>query len=108
MDSEVLWDCVRVLARLLAQARDLLGPTQVAFGNRTRRAKRRRKGIFKAKKGEDRQRAYRDLLAVTDEVYERGLEVRALLRDPKVINSLGPWEALAAKGIAANLDRFLP
>jgi IS5 family transposase len=108
MDSELLWDCVRVLTRLLGQARDLLGPTQVAFGNRTRRAKRRRKEIFNAKKAEDRQRAYRDLLAVTDEVYERALEIRALLRNTEVTNNLGIWEALAAKGVAANLDRFLP
>jgi IS5 family transposase len=108
MDSELLWDCVRVLTRLLGQARDLLGPTKVTFGNRTRRAKRRRKEIFNAKKAEDRQQAYRDLLAVTDEVYERALEIRALLRDKEVINNLGFWEALAAKGVAANLDRFLP
>ena len=98
MDSELLWDCVRVLTRLLGRARDLLGPTKVAFGNRTRRAKRRRKEIFNAKKAEDRQRAYRDLLVVTDEVYERGLEVRELLRDPEVINSLGLWEALRGIG----------
>lgn len=108
MDSELLWDCVRVLTRLLGQARDVLGPIQVAFGNRTRRAKRRRKEIFNAKKAEDRQRAYRDLLAVTDEVYERALEIRTLLRDTEVTNNLGLWEALAAKGVAANLDRFLP
>ena len=38
MDSELLWDCVRVLLRLLDRARRLLGPTKVAFGNRTRRA----------------------------------------------------------------------
>jgi IS5 family transposase len=108
MDSELLWDCVRVLTRLLGQARDLLGSTQVAFGNRTRRAKRRRKEIINAKKAEDRRRAYQDLLAVTDEVHGRGLEVRALLQDSEVINNLGFWDALAAKGIAAGLDRFLP
>jgi len=108
MDSELLWDCVRVLTRLLGQARDVLGSTQATFGNRTRRAKRRRKEICNAKKAEDRQRAYQDLLAVTDEVHGRGLEVRALLQDPEVINNLGFWDALAAKGVAAGLDRFLP
>ena len=36
-DSELLWDCVRVLTRLVSRARDLLGPIRVAFGNRTRR-----------------------------------------------------------------------
>jgi hypothetical protein len=31
-DSELLWDCVRVLSRLLGQARDLLGADKVEFG----------------------------------------------------------------------------
>jgi transposase, IS5 family len=107
-DSELLWDCVRVLTRLLGRARDLLGPSRVAFGNRTRRAKRRRKEIAYAKKAEDRQRAYRDLLAVTAEVYGHALAAGELLRDPEVINTLGFWEALAAKGVVQDLDRFLP
>jgi IS5 family transposase len=107
MDSELLWDCVRVLTRLLSRARELLG--EVAdFGNRTRRAKRRRKEIFDAKNAEQRQEPYRDLLRVTAEVYDRGLEVRLLLCGAEVLKDLGPWEALAVKGIIAELDRFLP
>jgi IS5 family transposase len=108
MDSELLWDCVRVLIRLLGRAREVFGPTKVAFGNRTRRAKRRRKEIANAKKVEDRQRAYRDLLEVTAEVYGHGLELRELLRDAEVLNNLGFWEALTAQGVANDLDRFLP
>lgn len=108
MDSELLWDCTRVLTRLLGRARDLLGPTQVVFGDRTRRAKRRRKEIFNAKKAEDRQRAYRDLLKVTAEVYGRGLEVRERLLGAEVVSNLGLWKALAAQGIADDLGRFLP
>jgi IS5 family transposase len=108
MDSELLWDCVRVLLRLLGQARDLLGPTEVAFGNRTRRAKRRRKEIFNAKKAEDRQRAYQDLLGVTAEVYGHGLRIHELLQDKGQLKNLGYWEALAAQGVAGELDRFLP
>lgn len=108
LDSELLWDCVRVLTRLLHRVRKLLGPTRVVFGDRTRRAKRRRKEIFNTKKVEDRQRAYRDLLTVTAEVYDHGLAARALLRDPEVIRPLAPWEALVAQGAAQELDRFLP
>jgi IS5 family transposase len=98
MDSELLWDCVRVLTRLLGQARDVLGATKVVFGNRTRRAKRRRKEIFNAKKVEDRQRAYRDLLAVTAEVCGHGLAVRELLRDAEVLKGLSLWEDLVEGG----------
>jgi len=57
-DSELLWDCVRVLTRLLVKARDVLGPALVSFGNRTRRAKRRRKEIAYAKNAEKRQEPY--------------------------------------------------
>jgi IS5 family transposase len=108
MDSDLLWDCVRVLSRLLGRARDVLGHAQVTFGNRTRRAKRRRKEIFNAKRAEDRQRAYQDLLVVTAEVYRCGLAARELLRNSEVLNNLGFWEALVASGVAAELDRFLP
>jgi IS5 family transposase len=107
-DSELLWDCVRVLLRLLGRARDILGPTQVAFGDRTRRAKRRRKEIANAKKAEDRQRAYRDLLEVTAEISGHGLAVLELLRDAEVLNTLGPLEALVAQGVANDLEHFLP
>jgi len=108
MDSELLWDCVRVLTRLLGRARKLLGPEVADFGNRTRRAKRRRKEIFDAKNAEQRQKPYRDLLRVTAEVYDRSLEVRVLLRGAEVLKDLGPREALAIKGIIAELDRFIP
>jgi IS5 family transposase len=108
MDSELLWDCVRVLIRLLDRARGLLGPTRVAFGNRTRRAKRRRKEIFNAKKAEDRQRAYRDLLTVTGEIYGHGLQALELLRDKEVLKELSLWESLVAQGVANDLDRLLP
>jgi len=107
-DSELLWDCVRVLTRLLQQAREILGPDQVRFGNRTRRAKRRRKEIAHAKSAEDRQRAYRDLLKVTAEVYGHGLAMGELLGDVQVQSRLGPLEALAAQGIVGQFKRFLP
>ena len=108
MDSEQLWDCVRVLTRLLVRARDVLGATKVTFGDRTRRAKKRRKEIFNAKKAEDRQQAYQDLLKVTAEVSGHGLAVRELLRDKEVLKDLSLRESLVAQGVANELDRFLP
>jgi len=107
-DSELLWDCVRVLTRLLQQAREILGPDQLRFGNRTRRAKRRRKEIAHAKDAEDRQRAYRYLLEVTAEVYGRGLAMGELLGDAQMQSRLGPVEALAARGIVGRFKHFLP
>ena len=58
-DSELLYDCVRVLTRVMCRARELLG-TVVVFGNRTRRAKRRRLGVLNAKDKQQRRRVYRD------------------------------------------------
>lgn len=107
-DSELLWDCVRVLTRLLEQARGLLGPSRVRFGNRTRRAKRRRKEIAYAKNAEQRQGPYRDLLGVTTEVYEHGVKVRALLANEEVLNDLGLLESTAVKALREALDHFLP
>lgn len=107
-DSELLWDCVRVLTRLLGQARDLLGADKIEYGNRTRRAKRRRKEIAYAKNAEERLPAYRDLLKITAEVRGRGLEIRNFLQGAEVLNNLGLLEAFAAKKIAQDFDRFLP
>ena len=58
-DSMLLWDCVRVLARLLERARELV---RFAFSNHTRRAKRRSIGIMNTKGKKARKKLYRDLL----------------------------------------------
>jgi IS5 family transposase len=47
-------------------------------------------------------------LQITAEVHDHGLAVPDLLRSEEVLNSLGPLEAIAAKGVADALDRFLP
>jgi IS5 family transposase len=99
-DSELLWDCVRVLTRLLRRGRAHLGAERVVFANRTRRAKRRRREIFHAKGAEQRQAAYRDLLAVAEEVVGWALALRELLvgdgaSDPGLVK------------LAAKLDRVL-
>jgi transposase, IS5 family len=107
-DSELLWDGVRVLTRLQLQARKILGPDQVNFSNRTRRAKRRRKEIVHAKTAEDRQLAYRDLLKVTQEVYRHCVELRDLLGEQSIQSRLSQRQSLRVQAIRAELDRFLP
>ena len=98
-DSELLWDCVRVLTRLLRRARARLGP-EVEFANRTRRAKRRRREIFNARGPEQRQAAYRDLLKVTEEVVGWALALRERLQ-----GRCATEPALAK--LAEKLDRVL-
>jgi transposase, IS5 family len=64
-DSSLLWDSVRVLTRIMAQANEQFG---IEFHDRTRRAKRRAMGINNAKTTAQRKPLYRDLIKVTDKV----------------------------------------
>jgi transposase, IS5 family len=64
-DSSLLWDAVRVLTRLLAQAREDFAVEH--FPSRRRRAKRRALDVLNAKNKRKRRKAYRDLLKVTRE-----------------------------------------
>ena len=66
LDSNLLWDCVRVLTRVMGDAQEIVG-AEVSFPNRTRRAKRRSLGILNARSNERRKPLYRDLLTVAEE-----------------------------------------
>lgn len=61
-DSSLLYDGVRVLARLLGRAREPFGFRQ--WSDHTKRAKRRNLAVLNAKGKEARTDAYRDLLKV--------------------------------------------
>ena len=67
-DSDLLWDSVRVLDRMLCQAREKLTNTKFPYNNRTKRAKRRCLGVMNAKNAADRNTQYKDLLKVTKTV----------------------------------------
>jgi IS5 family transposase len=78
LDSNLLWDSVRVLTRLMAQTQEMLG-ADVHFGNRTRRAKRRALGILNARNKEKREPLYRDLLKVARETIDSADEVTRVI-----------------------------
>lgn len=107
-DSELLWDSVRVLLRLLGKARRLLGAQRVAFGDRTRRTKRRRKEIADTKSAEDRRRAYRDLLVVAGEVHTCGVTARERLGSAEVLAEFAGRQRTAVQALANRFDHFLP
>ena len=77
-DSSLLWDCVRVLVRLMTKAKETFG---TSFNSRRRRAKRRAIGILNAKSKEQRTVLYRDLLKVTAETMAQANNVLAQLCD---------------------------
>lgn len=64
LDSVQLFDCVRVLTRLLHKARNN-GGVKIVFTDHCRRAKRRMIGIQYAKNNKQREPLYKDLLKVT-------------------------------------------
>ncbi len=77
-DSSLLWDCVRVLVRLMTQAKEAFG---FSFNSRRRRAKRRAIGILNAKSKEQRTSLYRDLLKVTADTMVQAERVRTLVQN---------------------------
>ena len=89
-DSSLLWDSVRVLARLLDRGRDL---ADVPVTNHTRRAKRRVLGILNAKSSAQRTPLYRDLLKVTRETVVMAEKMASALKD-------------IARGLAAELNHY--
>jgi IS5 family transposase len=65
LDSSLLWDCVRVLIRILLLGRERFEPLGIRVTDHRKRAKRRMLGIMNAKKEKLRKKQYRDLLKVT-------------------------------------------
>ena len=64
-DSSLLWDCVRVLTRMLGQINERFDALDISFSDHTRRAKRRMLEIMNANSKKVRDKKYEDLLKVT-------------------------------------------
>lgn len=79
-DSQLLWDCIRVLSRLLKKARGLLPVGSFTFPNRQKRAKRRCREIATARRKQARQAPYRDLVQVAKEIRSKAIEAANRLR----------------------------
>lgn len=79
-DSSLLWDCVRVLVRLMSEAKEDFG---LNFTDHSRRAKRRALGILNAKSNEQRVPLYRDLLKVTGKTVRNAVSIAGELDDVK-------------------------
>ena len=99
-DSSLLWDCVRVLARLMGDAHESFG---INFSDHSRRAKRRAIGIANAKKDADRLLLYKDLLKVTDKTLGQAEPVAKQL---DVVVTADLMVMLKAQAIAAQLRHY--
>jgi len=99
-DSSLLWDCVRVLTRLLHQAEELVG---FSFTDHSRRAKRRFIGIRSVRE-KKRKILYRDLLKVTRATACFAENAEAPLMRAE---GLGIMDALVAQGVAQELRHYV-
>ena len=66
MDSELLWDGIRVLTRILKRAKDEFSGLQFPFTDHTRRSKKRRLAILNAKNADERKKKYKDLILMAE------------------------------------------
>lgn len=80
-DSQQLWDCIRVLTRLMGRARKLLPAGTFVFTNRQRSAKRRCREIATARNQKLRLPVYRALLKIAREVLQQAQSARKLLEE---------------------------
>lgn len=103
-DSSLLWDSVRVLDRLLNEAKDLTS-LDFPYQDHTKRAKRRALGVLNAKNDKVRKKAYCDLLKVTEKVI--GYVMGAILM-LKEYNSPNKDQYFEAKSILEDLQHYLP
>jgi IS5 family transposase len=74
LDSNLLFDSVRVLTRIMQRLCAQMG-SKVVVPDRSKRAKRRALGILNARNGEKRKPLYKDLVKVTEETIARALDV---------------------------------
>lgn len=74
-DSDLLWDCVRVMTRLLKRVAKRKPSLRKAFPDRTRRARRRAYTLKFERRRIDVRAAYRDLIHLTDEIRQSAVDV---------------------------------
>jgi len=100
-DSTLLWDCVRVMVRLLEAAQSLPGAPRIEFRNHRRRAKQRARAIIYTR-GKDKQAVlYRDLIKVTTHTL-------GYLEQAKMILTVKGAATLQGQAWQAEVAHYLP
>jgi len=102
-DSSLLWDSVRVLTRLLSQAKSQAQGFNIPFTDHTKRAKRRMIGVMNAKDKKSRKRHYLDLLNVTRKSLAYAQRAVSFLAG---YSSADPDQILLAQKIAEELETY--
>jgi IS5 family transposase len=100
-DNSLLCDCVRVLVRIMGNAKDEFG---IAFTNHSRRAKRRSMKISNAKSLSQRKPLYRDLIKVTDMTIAQAEQVSKQLQQVVPASIV---QAVLAEALIGELKQYI-
>lgn len=103
-DSSLLWDSVRVITRILLQAREHFETLNLQFSDHRKRAKRRMLGIMNAKNKKSRKKLYRDLLKVTHKTVNHAKTAIPLLEEYVCPD---PKQVIRAQGMAEQLKQYI-
>ena len=101
LDARLLWDSIRVLTRIMERSRQELPEINFAFAKRTRRAKKLCYRIVMAKGPKakhNRQRFYKDLIKIANEVFLMG---------ERCLREMKKHPAPATLALYEPLDHFL-
>lgn len=104
-DSELLWDGIRVLSRILERAKKELADLQFSFVDHTRRSKKRRLAILNAKNDDQRKKHYKDLISMTENTVgyaESAMQAMARYQ------AQGFNQALLSMALKEELEHYLP
>ena len=104
-DSELLWDSVRVLNRLLRRAKENLAGINFPYSDHMRRAKRRALNVTYAKNSKARNNAYKDLLKVTKKVIGYS---ESAIPEIKGYPAVDAQQMVMALGLIEKLEHYLP
>jgi IS5 family transposase len=103
-DSTLLWDSVRVLARIMAKAKEELPGLLFPFQDHTRQAKRRMVGIMNAKSKTDRNKKYMNLLKVTRRIIRYA---RTAIPELQIYIGDSLQQMIVAQGCSQELEHYL-
>ena len=103
-DSSLLYDSVRVLTRILAQANIHSQDGAIPFTDHTKRAKRRMLGVMNAKNKKSRKKHYLDLLKVTGKTLSYAQRAVSLIESSL---STEPVQIALAQRLAESLKNYI-
>lgn len=103
-DSSLLWDSVRVITRILTQAKTQFEGLSILFTDHTRRAKRRMLGVMNAKNNKSRDKQYKDLLRIAHRTVGYAQRAIPLI---EAYTCADPLQMIKAQAMAEELKHYV-